>query len=205
MDEIQAIAYLKQGDIIGLETLVYLYQIKALRAACLIAGDQSLAEDIVQKAFLRAAERIDQFDTQRPFGPWFIRSVVNDAIKAVDRQKQVISLDAGDCEETLDLLDPTPLPDEWVESEETRQAVWLAVKQLPAKQRAAIVLRYYLEMPEEGITEELKSPMGTVKWWLYAARQRLRRKLAHAEISENPAAPEQGSHEDHDRAMEDKP
>ena len=183
MDEKQAVTRLKHGDLAGLEVLVQLYQLQALRAACLIAGDRALAEDIVQTAFIRASERIGQFDSRRPFGPWFLRSVVNDAIKAAQRQKKLVSLDAGGEEWTvpgdgsIDLTDPAPLPEEQLETRETSQAVWRALGQLPPGQRAAIVLRYYLGMSEAEMTEELRSPAGTVKWWLYAARQRLERQL----------------------------
>ena len=177
MDEKQAVAHLKQGDLRGLEALVYQYQLQALRAACLIVSDQALAEDIVQAAFIRAGERIGQFDSQRPFGPWFLRSVVNDALKAANGQKRFVSLDAMDCEGAPGLSDPAALPEEIIETEETVQAVWRAVSSLPPKQRATIVLRYYLDLSEDEMTEELNGPQGTIKWWLYAARQRLKKLL----------------------------
>jgi len=189
LDEKQAIAHLKQGDPGGLETLVYLYQLQAVRAACLIVSDQAMAEDIVQNAFIRAGERIGQFDSQRPFGPWFLRSVVHDALKAADGQKRFVSLDAMDCDGSLDLTDPAPLPEERVEAEETVQEVWRALTQLPPNQRAAIVLRYYLGMSEDEMTEELHGPLGTIKWWLYAARQRLRKLLHPLQSSEPPTNP----------------
>jgi len=68
MEEQEAIARLKRGDISGLEALVRKYQVQAVRAAYLITHDRGLAEDIVQAAFLRAYERIGQFDAGRPFG-----------------------------------------------------------------------------------------------------------------------------------------
>ncbi|MDI7278277.1 MAG: sigma factor, partial [Anaerolineae bacterium] len=69
MEEHEAIARLRQGDIGGLEALVRGHQLGGLRAAYLILRDRDLAEDIVEDAFLRAYERIDQLDPQRPFGP----------------------------------------------------------------------------------------------------------------------------------------
>ena len=89
MDEQEAVARLQRGDISGLEPLVRRYQEPALHAAVLVCRDGALAEDLVQAAFVRAYERIGQFDARRPFGPWFIRSVVNDALKAVTRRRQV--------------------------------------------------------------------------------------------------------------------
>ncbi|MEJ2353507.1 MAG: sigma factor [Anaerolineales bacterium] len=78
MDEIQAIQQLKQGNPAGLEALVKKYQVQAVRAAFLVVWNHELAEDIVQTAFLRVYERIQQFDPQRPFGPWFFKIVVNE-------------------------------------------------------------------------------------------------------------------------------
>ena len=62
LEEQQAISRLKQGDLGGLEILVRHYQVKAVYAAYLIVRDLKLAEDIVQSAFLQAAQKIHQFD-----------------------------------------------------------------------------------------------------------------------------------------------
>lgn len=157
MDERKAIEQLKRGDIQGLETLVRAYQVQAVRAACLVTHDRGLAEEIVQAAFLRSYERIEQFDVDRSFGPWFLRIVVNDAVKAAARRRRTVPLEA--------------------EAEEARQAVWTALGQLPPMQRGAIVLRYYLGLGEAEMAERWACPRGTVKWRLYAARERLRTLL----------------------------
>jgi RNA polymerase sigma-70 factor (ECF subfamily) len=181
MDERKAIEQLKQGDIQGLETLVRAYQVQAVRAACLVTHDRRLAEEIVQAAFLRSYERIEQFDVDRSFGPWFLRIVVNDAVKATARRKRTVPLEreAGEAGTSLaDLLpDPDPGPAELAEAEEARQAVWTALGQLPPTQRGAIVLRYYLDLGEAEMAERWSCPRGTVKWRLYAARERLRTLL----------------------------
>ncbi len=180
MEEQQAIALLKRGDIGGLETLVRKYQVQAVRAADLIVRDRALAEDIVQAAFLRAYERIGQFDAGRPFGPWFLRSVVNDAVKAAARRERQVPLD-GEAREAISLADlladPAPGPGELSEQAETRQAIWAALGELPPAQRAAIVLRYYLDLSEAELAGELACPPGTVKWRLHTARERLRALL----------------------------
>ena len=85
MTEQEAIDALIAGDIGGLELLVRRYQTKAMRAAFLITHNEDVARDVVQNAFLRVAERIEQYDRQRPFSPWFMRIVVNYALKAVQR------------------------------------------------------------------------------------------------------------------------
>lgn len=181
MDERQALARLRQGDIGGLENLVLLYQVKAVRAAFLITRDRAAAEDIVQTAFLRVHERIHQYDPDRPFEPWFLRVVVNDAVKAATRRQRQISIDeefAGSDLSLADLLvDAAPDPSDEAEREETRQAVWDAMGKLTPKQRAVAVLRYFLGYSEAEMAAHLTLPAGTVKWRLHAARERLSKLL----------------------------
>jgi RNA polymerase sigma-70 factor (ECF subfamily) len=190
VDEKQAVERLRRGDPAGLEALVRLYQVQAVRAACLIAGDRALAEDIVQNAFIRAGERIGQFDARRPFGPWFLRGVVRDAIKAARRERRFIPLDPDDGGEPLNLADPAPLPEEAVEAAETIRAVRRALEQLSPNQRAAVVLRYYLGMSEDEMTIRMQSRTGTVKWRLHAARKNLGRLLHLFRPSEPPSTPD---------------
>lgn len=178
MDEEQAIAKLKAGSIDGLEVLVRAYYVRAVRVAYLITRDRPLAEDVVQEAFIRAYERIGQFDARRPFAPWFLRSVTNAAMRAAERQHRYTVWPADDPEgyDTVRgaAIDADPLPDELIQRAETQQEIWAALGQLPAAQRAATVRRYYLELSENEIASVTDSPPGTVKWRLHAARERLR-------------------------------
>jgi RNA polymerase sigma-70 factor, ECF subfamily len=181
-EEQQAVARLKRCDLGGLEWLVRSYQVRAVYASFLIVRDLKCAEDIVQDAFLRAAEKIEQFDDRRPFGGWFLRSVVNASIKAAERQKRFIPLDGKDADDESTplgewLLDPDPCPERLVETEETRQQVWEALAALTAEQRAAIVMRHFLEMSEAEMTRELDRPLTTVRWRLKAAHKQLRKFL----------------------------
>jgi RNA polymerase sigma-70 factor (ECF subfamily) len=79
VDDTEAVQRPRREGSSGLAPLVRRYQTHPLRAAQLVTRDRGLAEDVVQAAFLRAYERIGQFDAGRPFGPWFPRSVVNAA------------------------------------------------------------------------------------------------------------------------------
>jgi RNA polymerase sigma-70 factor (ECF subfamily) len=173
IDEQEAVTRLQRGDIGGLELLVRRYQEPALRAAVLVCRDAALAEDLVQAAFVRAYERIGQFDARRPFGPWFIRGVVNDALKAVTRRRQVPLDPAG-------LETPAPPgddPEARLAAAETREAVWAVLDELTPPQRAAIVLRYYADLSDAEIAQMLDCPPGTVRRRLHDARRRLRRLL----------------------------
>ena len=183
MDDRTAISRIKQGDLKGLEYIVNRYQVKAVHAAYLILNDPLLAEDIVQSSFIKAAERIHQFDHQRPFAPWFYRIVINDALKLARKQDRDVSLD-----EQLDaptsqlsklLTDPHPNPEQLTEVNELRRYILDAVQSLPPGQRAVIVMRYYLDMSMSEMSSETERPLSTIKWWLRDARKRLRRILTN--------------------------
>ena len=177
MDEREAISRLQAGDVSGLEVLVRQYQVRAVRSAYLVTRDRSLAEDVVQAAFVKAYERIGQFDPNRPFGPWFLRSVLHDAIKvaqARERQRSLDALTQDDRAGRDGVPDQAPGPEELWARSETAEEVWVALGQLTPDQRAAVIARYFLGMSEAEMTGTLACPPSTVKWRLHAARNRLR-------------------------------
>jgi RNA polymerase sigma-70 factor (ECF subfamily) len=174
MTEQEAIAQLKRGDIEGLRLLVERHQLKAVRVATLITYDRALAEDVVQDAFVRMHERIAQFDSSRPFEPWFLRIVTNGALKALRRRKfeaPLAALWGG-----TNKIQPAGTgadPVQQMDHDERLQRVQEALGQLTPKQRAAIVLRYYAEMRGAEMAESLGIGERAVKARLTAARRRL--------------------------------
>ena len=124
MDEREAIDRLKRGDADGLQTLVETHYDRAARAAYLVVRDPALAEDVAQGAFVRAYDKIGTFDAKRPFGPWFMRLVVNDAVEAARRRERrrtlpLESLSAGEIASSL--ADSGTGPHELAEEAEARR------------------------------------------------------------------------------------
>jgi RNA polymerase sigma-70 factor (ECF subfamily) len=157
-----------------LEELVSLYGVRAVRAAYLVCHDRPLAEEIAQAAFLRAYERIEQYDAGRPFAPWFLRGVVNDARKAaVVRERHLPLEGAGEWEQATSDTNLEAL----ALAAETSEAIDETLRRLTPGQRSAIVLRYYLDLSESEMAERLAVPPGTVKSRLHSARERLRQLL----------------------------
>ena len=178
MDEQEAIRRLKDGDIGGLEFLVRRYQLKAVRTAYLITRDLGLAEDIVQDSFLQAYRAIHSFDATRPFEPWFLRSVINAAVKLLQKSaRQVQFGDEANESALLELATRVNSIESEVESAEVQDQIWDAMQKLSPRQRAVIVQRYYLEMSEAEMAKASGAARGTVKWLLNAARERLRSLL----------------------------
>jgi len=174
MEEREAIARMQRGDIGGLATLVRTYQLQAVRAAFLIVRDRDLAEEVVQAAFLRVYERIGQFDARRPFGPWFLQSVVHDAVKVAVRRGRQVPLGHAAAIPTDHPPDRGATPEMLWERAETRAEVWAALGTLPPRQRSVIVQRYYLGLTEAEMAGAQHCPTGTVKSRLHGARERLR-------------------------------
>ena len=179
MDEKQAIQRLKKGDVSGLEVLVACHQVKALRTAYLITRDLGLAEDVVQESFIRAYRSIRSFDDRRPFEPWFLRSVINASVKMMQRSAQQVEMgDEADESRFAEFISSVESVEQQIESAELQNQFWEAMQKLSPRQRAVIVQRYYLEMSEKEMAAELGAAIGTVKWLLNAARERLRSLLA---------------------------
>jgi len=176
MEESDAITLLKGGDLTALEEFVKWHQVEAVQAAFLVVGDRAMAEDIAQAAFLKVVIKIHQFKDGRPFRPWFLRIVTNDAIKAAAKAKKFLSLDAmtDSSDSTEWLRDPRPGPEDIAGNAEERRQVWKALEELAPKDRAVIVRRYYLDMSGPEISQKLSRSIGSVKWSLYVAKEHLR-------------------------------
>jgi len=173
-----AIAELKSGQIDGLRYLVESYQAQAVQAATLIIRDGSVAEEIVQEAFMRVYERIYQFDPHYSFKPWFFRIVINLAIQVAKKRRRSVSLEEH--EETIEIemvdqLEVTSFrPEDYAEQQEIREQIQRALDQLTPIQRAIVVKRYFLDFSDQELANELDLVPGTIRWHLSIARRRLR-------------------------------
>ncbi len=133
-----------------------------LRFALALSGNPADAEDLVQSALTKTAVR------------W--RSVRRETADAYVR-KAIVRLHINRWRSPLsrERVGATP-PDRAVPAEdlETRQVVWAALAQLPPRQRAVIVLRYYEDLSEADIAAVLGCSPGTVKSQASKAMARLR-------------------------------
>lgn len=184
MDDVEAIRRLKRGDIGGLETLVCRYQSKAIHIAVLIVGDEQAAEDVTQDTFLKILKHVGRFDESRPFGPYFMRSVVHAARDAAQKASRWQSMDEDDDdrETAACLLAQADSIESQVEFKQLKQEIQQALFNLSPRQRAVVVQRYYLGLSEQEMSEEMDIAPGTIKWLLNAARTRLR-ALLHSKRS----------------------
>lgn len=175
MNDEEAIQHLKKGELHGMDALVLKYQDKAIRTATLITRDGETAKDAVQETFLRIFQRIRSFDGSRPFEPYLLRSVVNTAINMAEKQRREIPLSDGNYLIDIDgLISKASSTENQVEFAQLKEQIFQALGQLPPRERAVIVERYYLGMSEKDMAGLHEIAPGTVKWLLNAARKRMR-------------------------------
>ena len=136
-----------------------LYQAHALglvRLAVLMVGDQPTAEDVVQEAFLGLYRRWPTLkDPERALA--YARSSVLNGCRMALRarfRRDKISLAVPD---DIESAEATALL-----GEASREVI-AALRRLPARQREAVVLRYYLDMTENQAAQAMRVSRGTVK------------------------------------------
>jgi RNA polymerase sigma-70 factor (ECF subfamily) len=138
-------------------------------------GDRSLAEDLVQEAFLRVLRSIGQYRHPRPFKPWLYAIATN---LARDHYKRAETRHAADAQLDIEVIrGPDARPEDRLVADQEAQQVAAAVMALPAHQRETVVLRYYQLLSLSEIAETLGVPLGTVKSRLHLGLRRLRERL----------------------------
>ncbi len=134
------------------------------------------AEDATMEIFLKVREKLDQYDTARPFSAWLYKLAANHCWDLLRRRRVRQDLETGEVE-NLPLAHPDPGQLEQVLAERTSQEVRAALEKLPARSRMALVLRYYADMSYDEIAEALGVRRAFVGVVLLRARHQLRETL----------------------------
>ena len=127
----------------------------AVRLAYLLTSDAAQAEDIVAEAFAKVYVRWKRGEV-RDVGAYLRRAVANEANSKLRRryvERREAGRQRGD-DRGVRLLD---------DQAADRDEVWSALGHLPARQRQAVVLRYYEDLSEAETAEVLGVSVGTVK------------------------------------------
>lgn len=138
----------------------------------LSGNDCALAEDLLQEAFIRAWERLDQFDGRSAFGTWLYRLARNRALDLLERRRP------GRLPEGHDAASTTPSPVEAVAGSDLSTAVHRALDTLPTATRELLLLREFQGLDQESLATLLGIPVGTVKSRLHRARADLKTALS---------------------------
>ena len=140
--------------------------------AYLIVRDRAAAEDIVADSLLAALDHGRSLRDDDALRPWLLRIATNKALRYRQRAARIVELEIVDgavAEHTGPSADDTV-------------TLWQAVRDLPPRMRAAIGLRYYLDLPVETVAEVLDVSPNTIKTQLKSALAHLRTALADEPI-----------------------
>lgn len=144
---------------------------KATRTAYLLTGDAALADDLVQEAFVRLAGRFMDLRRDDAFEAYLRRTIVNLARTRFRRMQRERERHERDAREASVAAAGSP------DAAETL-AVRDALMRLNQRQRAAVVLRYFDDLPEAEIADLIGCRPGTVKSLLSRAMVILREELS---------------------------
>jgi RNA polymerase sigma-70 factor (sigma-E family) len=168
---VQTVAPLAVRSEVLLDRLYRAHAPAALRFALMLTGERELSEDLVQEAFVRVAAKLDALRDPDAFGAYLTRAVANLA-KSHFRHQKVVARH----ERAVDASALVVHPVDVVASD----TLLVALRRLPIRQRAAIVLRYYNDASHEEIARILDIPIGTVKSLLSRGLAKLREGFADA-------------------------
>lgn len=151
--------------------------------------NQEEAEEIVQQSFLQACSHVRDFEQRSSLRTWLHRIVTNTALMHLRRkQPACASLEESQEQRGLDAASAEFTPDEQVLDQELRQAVRLAIEQLPETLRTPFLLRSVEGQSTKEAARHLSISEGTFKVRLHRARQELRKRL-HSYLQEEEALP----------------
>ncbi len=160
----------RKGDRDAFGDLVVRYERRLLRVIGRFVHDEDQARDLAQETFLRAFQRLDQFDPSRRFGPWLFRIGVNLTLDHLRRRKRrgrwALFTDLGrDAAPDPAVVDPRL-------SLDLRQEVRQVLEELPEAYRTVLVLRDLENFSSSEIAAILERKEATIRWRLAEARNR---------------------------------
>jgi RNA polymerase sigma-70 factor (ECF subfamily) len=182
-EEMALVQAAKGGDVTAFEELVRRYDRNVFRIAQHITHNREDAEDVVQDAFLKAYENLNQFQGQSKFYTWLVRIAVNEALMKLRRIKpgRTVSLDeevkTEDDSLPREVADWSPNPEQQYNQAELKDILSRTIQGLPVSFRTVFVLRDVEGLSTEETAEALDLSVPAVKSRLLRARLQLRERL----------------------------
>ena len=183
MDEPDLIRDAQHGNLDAFNTLVLSYQEIVFNTAFRILGDEDLAADASQEAFISAFRGLNSF-RGGSFRAWLLRTVTNACYDELRRQKRRPTTplepeteDGDEIETPRWLADPNASPEEQLDQAELEHAIQHCLENLPTDFRTVVVLADIQGLDYTEVAAVIKKPLGTIKSRLARARLRLRECL----------------------------
>ncbi|MAS92524.1 MAG: RNA polymerase subunit sigma-24 [Verrucomicrobiales bacterium] len=178
--DVELMVKVGKGDIEAFQLLVETHQGAVIGTVAKMLGSPTEAEDIAQQVFLRIWKSAPRYKPQAKFTTWLFTITRNLVFNEVRRRqrKPTVSVEERE-EERHTVVEDThgTSPDENFLQSELEEAINKAIQELPEKQRTAVILRRYEEMPYEEIAKVISMSVPAVKSLLFRARTQLKEAL----------------------------
>lgn len=175
------------GDRSAFDELIRRYQRQAVAVAYRLLGNSHDSLEVTQDAFLKAYTSIATLQKPEAFGGWFLRIVSNLSLNYRRSRKHKDQLPLDDLLGSAESGHTETGGSEWMarsgdpvsqlEGHELGEKLQDALKQLPEKQRLAILMFTVDEMPQKDVAEALNCSVEAIKWHVFQGRKKLRELL----------------------------
>jgi RNA polymerase sigma-70 factor, ECF subfamily len=167
----------RAGETALYEILMRRYNQRLYRVARGILHNDAEAEDVMQDAYVRAYEHLDQFAGRAPFSAWLTRIAVHEALARLRLRGRTQPLEDAEGETSVNMASSMPDPEQNAGTSEVRALLEEAVLSLPENYRIVVMLRDVeemttaetaaaLELTEDNVKVRLHRGHGMVRNWL---------------------------------------
>ena len=168
--DLELVALAQKGDSDAFGVLVERHQRFVYNVALRIMKEPSLSEDMAQEAFLKAYRLLSGFRGDSAFSTWLYRVTANVCLSEIARRNRGQEVALGP-EHDREIASHA----EHAETTDLAEALARCVTKLSPRYKNIITLYYFKEKAYDEIAQALKVPIGTLKTWMYRARNELKR------------------------------
>jgi RNA polymerase sigma-70 factor (ECF subfamily) len=175
----QVVERVLAGESAAFEVIMRRHNQRLYRVARSILRDDAEAEDVMQDAYVRAYQHLDQFAGRAKFSTWLTRIAVHEALARAKRRSRLDSLEAitGPYGEIAMPNQASANPEAQASEREMNQLLEQTLLALPDQYRTVIMLRDIEEMSTADTAATLEITEENVKVRLHRARALLRREM----------------------------
>jgi RNA polymerase sigma-70 factor, ECF subfamily len=173
----------QRGDMRAFEELVARHRDKIYARAFSMVRNEDDAVDLSQEAWVKAWQRLKQFQGESSFVTWMTRIVINlclDHLRKAKRHRaesiELMDEESGGVERQMPVVQINPT--EGLERGEIRQRIDKALGQLSYEHRTVLVLHEFEQLEYKEIAKRMQCSIGTVMSRLFYARRRMANLLA---------------------------
>ena len=174
--DLEVIDRVKAGDTALYEIIMRRYNQRLYRVTRAILRDDPEAEDVMQDAYVRAYQHLDQFAGSALFSTWLTRIAVHEALRRLRLRNRNEQLEDSQYDEegSMSIVETSPDPEQRASIAELGQLLEEAVLGLPDQYRTVVMLRDVEEMSTAETATALELTEQNVKIRLHRGRMMMR-------------------------------